>query len=46
MFSETEREYLKRLVKKDLENFKEEEKNIISDMSPAFMKGEVEYKTF
>lgn len=46
MFSDTEKEYLKRLVKKDLESFKAEEKTIISDMTPGFLKAEEEYEDF
>lgn len=46
MFTEIEKDYLKRLVKKDLERFKSEEKDIISDMSPTFLKGEKEYGAF
>ena len=46
MFSEKEKEYLKILVKKDFENFKGDEKDIISNMTPLFMKGEIEYEEF
>lgn len=46
MFTDIEKEYLKKLVEKDLEKFRSEEKDIISDMSPAFLKGEKEYEAF
>ena len=46
MFSEKEKEYLAILVKKDLEDFQGDEKDIISNMTPLFMKGEVEYEEF
>jgi len=46
MLTDTEKEYIKRLVKKDLQDFKEEEKSIISNMTPLFMKGEIEYEDF
>ena len=46
MFTELEREYLRKLVQKDLERFKSEEEDILSDMSPAFLKGEKEYEEF
>lgn len=44
--TDMEKEYLKKLVKKDLERFTEEEKTILDDMTPAFIKGEKEYEEF
>ncbi len=46
MFTDMEKEYLKKVVKKELEKFKAEEKTILTEMSPGFMKGEVEYEDF
>ena len=46
MFTDIEKEYLKKLVEKDLKHFREQEKNIISDMRPGFLKGEKEYEIF
>ncbi len=46
MLTQLEKEYLKKLVEKDLEKFKSEEKEILDDMTPAFIKGEKEYEDF
>jgi len=46
MFSNDEKEYLKKLVKKNLESFQEEEKTILDNMTPAFIKSEQEYEDF
>lgn len=46
MFTDMEKEYLKKLVEKDLKHFKEEKKEIISDTRPGFLKGEKEYEMF
>lgn len=46
MVTDIEKQYLKKLVEKDLERFTEEEKGIISDMSPGFLKGEKDYEAF
>lgn len=45
-FTEDEKEYLRKLVKKHLETFMDEEKDIISGMKPGFLKGEKEYELF
>lgn len=46
MLNENEKQYLKKLVEKDLEKFKAEESTIITDISPGFLKGEKEYEEF
>jgi len=45
-FTDDEKEYLKKLVQNHLEKFQDEEKDIISDMRPGFLKGEKEYEMF
>ncbi|MBN2112071.1 hypothetical protein JW707_03135 [Candidatus Woesearchaeota archaeon] len=45
MLTDTEKEYLRKLIEKDLEKFQTEEKGIV-DMSPGFLKGEEEYEEF
>ena len=46
MFTKEEKEYLKKAVKKELEDFRKEESTVLTDMSPAFVKGEAEYEEF
>jgi hypothetical protein len=47
MFSDTEKEYLRKLIGKELENFKADEKETsMTDVTPAFLKGEKEYEEF
>lgn len=45
MFTDTEKEYLRKIVKRELQDFKEEEKGVV-DMSPAFLKGEKKFEDF
>lgn len=45
MFASIEKKYLKKLVEKELEKFKSEEKGVV-DISPLFLKGEKEYEEF
>jgi hypothetical protein len=46
MFTDMEKEYIRKLVEKELKKFKAEEKTILTEMSPGFMKGEAEYEEF
>ena len=46
MLTEDEKKYLKKLVEKDLEKFKDEGETIITNVSPGFLKGEKEYEDF
>jgi hypothetical protein len=46
MFTGIEKEYLKKVVEKELEKFQKEEKTILTEMSPSFMKGEAGYEEF
>jgi len=41
-----EKEYLKEIVKKELDKLKAEQKALFIGMSPNFLKGEHEYKHF
>lgn len=45
MLTDIEKEYLRKLIEKDLEKFQEEEKGIV-DMSPGFLEGEKKYEEF
>ncbi len=46
MFTDDEKQYLKKLVEKDLEKFTAEEETIITNISPGFLKGEKKYEDF
>ena len=46
MLTKDEKEYLKAVVKQDLEKLGKGEKVFLMDMSPSFLKGEHEYKHF
>jgi hypothetical protein len=45
MLTKSEKEYLRKLVEKDLQKFQEEEKGIV-DISPGFLEGEKKYEEF
>ncbi len=46
MFTKDEKEYLRKVVSKELEELKKEESTVLTDMSPSFIKGEAEYEKF
>jgi len=46
MFSNDEKEFLKDLVKRDLEHFKKEEKTVAMESALKFLKAEHEYGHF
>ncbi|HLF54102.1 MAG TPA: hypothetical protein VI612_00075 [Candidatus Nanoarchaeia archaeon] len=46
MFSKDEKEYLKFLIKKELEQFRKEEKTVASESAVKFLKAEHDYGHF
>ncbi len=46
MFSNDEKEFLKELVKRELEHFKKEEKTVVMSSALKFLKAEHEYGHF